>query len=190
MKIARIMELNDPFEFLVANIQNREFRRAMNETKRTLSKSKGLICFSKTWKDPVQWSHYSDHHRGICLGFEIPVKNLAKVDYVSERIKHGGKVGMDEMRRFLTTKFEHWSYEEEYRCFVALDPDEEEDGLYFTHFSSELQLKTVIVGHSSEVSRADVSEALGDLSGVKAFKARAAFSRFEVIRNENERRWT
>ena len=27
-------------------------------------------CFTKTFADPTQWSHYADGHRGVCLVFE------------------------------------------------------------------------------------------------------------------------
>ena len=68
LKIARIMEINDPFEFLGVDLSDRDFRRAMKETKEDLSKSNGLLCFSKNWKNPVLWGHYADKHRGIALG--------------------------------------------------------------------------------------------------------------------------
>ncbi|WP_169819440.1 DUF2971 domain-containing protein [Pseudohongiella acticola] len=191
LKVARILELNDPFEFLGANLKDREFRRAMNNIKEKLSETKGLLCFSKTWNNPVLWSHYADHHRGVCLEFEIPEKNLSKVDYVEERIQYSGDIDTSLMRRFLTTKFEHWSYEQEYRAFIGLDLESAEDGLYFMDFDDNLVLKSVIIGHSSLVTRLDVSTALGSIKGeVETFKARAAFTRFEVIRNENENRWT
>jgi hypothetical protein len=31
-----------------------------------------LLCFSADWSHPLIWAHYSDKHRGLCLGFEIP----------------------------------------------------------------------------------------------------------------------
>ena len=54
------MELNDPFEFLGAELSDRNFRKAIKKTKKDLSKTKGILCFSKNWKNPVQWSHYTD----------------------------------------------------------------------------------------------------------------------------------
>ena len=71
IKISTIMELNDPFEFLGVNLSNRQFRWALRETKRQLSESQGLLCFSKTWRNPVLWGHYADSHRGLCLGFSV-----------------------------------------------------------------------------------------------------------------------
>lgn len=86
LKISRIMELNDPFEFLGVNLKDRKFRKLISETKQELSKSKGLLCFSKTWRNPVLWGHYADKHKGLCLGFEIASNLLGKVEYIDSRL--------------------------------------------------------------------------------------------------------
>lgn len=190
LKISRIHELNDPFEFLGADLSNRDFRWAMNETKRELSKTKGLICFSKNWKNPMLWSHYADSHRGLCLEFEVPNKYLEKIKYVKERLKYEGTINFESMKGLLTAKFEHWSYEEEYRAFISLDPEREEEGKYFFDFCEELKLRTVIVGCNSDISRKQISELLYGLNGnVECFKARSAFTKFEVVRNKDEKLW-
>ena len=190
LKIARIMELNDPFEFLGAELSNLDFRKAINATKKQISKTTGILCFSKNWRNPVQWSHYAKEHKGICMGFDIPKRLLAKVDYVDKRLSYGNTIDMAVMRKFLTTKFSHWAYEEEYRLFISLDNNEEENGLYFSDFSDDLRLKQVIVGARSGISRKQVSDALGDVRHeVAVFKARPAFKSFEVVRNENEKLW-
>jgi hypothetical protein len=189
LKISRIMELNDPFEFLGADLSNREFRKAMKATKKALSKTRGILCFSANWINPVQWTHYADRHRGICLGFDIPDDHLSKVDYVPERLSANGKITEDLMLKFLTTKFIHWAYEEEYRLFLALE--QEENGLFYVDFSEDIKLSQLIIGAHSSVTRAEVKEALGeDMAGVEVFKARAAFRRFEIVRNRNEKLWS
>jgi len=185
LKIARIMELNDPFEFLGMELSDPVFRKAMKTTKKALSKNRGLLCFSKTWTNPVQWAHYANNHKGVCLGFDIPSKNLTKVSYVKERIAHNGKIGEDQMTQFLSTKFEHWSYEQEYRAFLSLK--DETDGIYYADFSESLKLKQVIVGANSKITRSQV-KLLVD-SSIETFKARAAFQSFKVVRNKNEDLW-
>lgn len=191
LKISRIHELNDPFEFLGANLSNRVFRRAMTETKRELSKTKGLLCFSKNWQNPVQWSHYADNHKGICLEFSVPNDHVEKVDYVKERLDYGNTIDFETMKKFLKTKFEHWSYEEEYRAFVSLDPAEEKEGKYFFNFGKELKLHTVIIGCLSAITRKQITNLLNGLEGdIESFKARAGFTRFEVVRNQNDKLWT
>jgi len=190
LKISRIMELNDPFEFLGASLANPEFRKAITSTKKQLSKTTGILCFSKNWKNPVQWSHYANKHKGICMGFEVPDQYPFEVEYKNERLDPGAEIDLHDMYKFLSTKFIHWSYEEEWRLFVTLDKNEEENGLYFSDFSEKLELKQVIVGAQSEITRKQLSDALGDLSGnIEVFKARPAFKTFEVVRNKNKKLW-
>lgn len=187
LKISIIMELNDPFEFLGAELSDRNFRKAIKKTKKDLSKTKGILCFSKNWTNPVQWSHYTDKHKGLCLGFDVPDHFLAKVDYVKERLSQNGERNEELMLKFLTTKFEHWSYEEEYRLFVDLK-EKDKDGNYYADFSDKLQLKQVIIGAHSDVTRKQIDIALVSYMGdLEIFEARAGFRRFEVVRNSNEK---
>lgn len=185
LKISRIMELNDPFEFLGMDLSDPEFRRAVKDAKKQLSKSKGVLCFSKTWTNPVQWSHYANNHKGICLGFDVPEENLYKVNYVKERLSHNGEIDKSFMIKSLTTKFNHWSYEEEYRAFLPLD--EEEDGMYYTDFSDNLKLKQVIIGAHSEITCSQIRAVVDD--SIETFKTRAAFRSFKIVRNKNAGIW-
>jgi hypothetical protein len=184
------MELNDPFEFLGIELSSKHLRFAMNKTKEELAKTKGLLCFNKKWNDPLHWAHYADSHKGICMGFEIPRDKLAKVNYVKNRIRCGNSIDVNLMEKCLFTKFKQWEYEQEYRFYIKLDKETEEKGLYFFDFEKNMQLSKVIVGCRSELTRKDISTALGDLaSKVEVFKARPAFKTFSVVRNKDEKRW-
>ncbi|NDP48093.1 MAG: DUF2971 domain-containing protein [Sulfuriferula multivorans] len=72
LKIARFGDLNDPFELLAAELEDKDFRKAVKSWKNEFHNTKGLLCFSESWHNPVLWSHYADKHRGVCLGFDIP----------------------------------------------------------------------------------------------------------------------
>lgn len=188
LKIARIMELNDPFEFLGVNLSDRKFRKALKDTKEELSKSKGILCFSETWKNPVLWSHYADKHRGLCLGFEVSNSTLERVEYVDSRHPIPSVIDETLMKKLLYTKFRHWEYEQERRIYIELE--EHVDGIYYSDFSNDLQLKKVIVGGESNVSRSELANALGNLNGnVESFKARAGFQEFEVVRQQDSAKW-
>ncbi|WP_061038803.1 DUF2971 domain-containing protein [Vibrio coralliirubri] len=182
LKVSELNRLNDPFEFLGMNLADPDLRKAMKKTKNQLAKSKGLICFSRNWRNPVQWAHYADSHKGICLGFDIPDSLLSKVNYVDERIEYPNGFTEADMLELLTTKFAHWSYEEEYRVFVELNT--REDGLYYAPFSSDMKLKQVIIGACSKATRRQVIESIGGDVCVEIFKARAAFKSFNIVRNQ------
>ena len=85
LKVARIDYLNDPFEFMAVDLSDRDFRLGVEKMKRDLSKDFGILCFSKFWDNPVQWTHYADRHKGLCLGFDVPDEYLAKINYIDSR---------------------------------------------------------------------------------------------------------
>lgn len=197
LKVATIDDLNDPFELLAASSSNAEVRRAFLATKAGVATANGMLCFSRRWTNPVQWSHYADKHSGLCLGFEVPDEILMPVTYSSHRLdldlmalSGSGQRAEAEMRKMLCTKYSHWRYENEVRCFVRLEEKDPEIGLYFIAFSDQLALKQVIVGHNAATSRTDMTEALGELTQVVSIlKARLAFGSFKVVRQRNEKLW-
>src|SRR5690606_23670809 len=85
IKIARIAELNDPFEYIHFDTSGYVDRAILKERKRKANQTFGLVCLSSRYDDPVQWAHYGDSHRGTCLGFEVAARNLIKVEYVDSR---------------------------------------------------------------------------------------------------------
>ena len=192
LKLARINELNDPFEFISVELSNQRLRTALLKVKNKISETTGILCFSATWKNPVLWGHYAEKHTGICLGFEVPEGLCNKINYVDSRLKFpygfdqpsAQKLSQIERREFMQkviyTKFSHWSYEEEYRMW--LKPEYTDDELIFTGFdSAQLKLRKVIVGIKSSVTYRDVSEYLGSsLSEVKIFKARPSLTSFKM----------
>jgi hypothetical protein len=190
LKIARLEELNDLFEFAGYDLSNRNKRKAILQTKAQLNLLHGLICFSKNWQDPVQWGHYAQKHEGVCLGFDVPDELLAQVNYVQSRppCPDAETTTQATTATLLNTKFAHWSYEDEYRVWTALA--EEENGLYFAPFSEQIALKQVMVGARSTITRAQLAAALGSLAdGVEVFQVRPAFRTFRIVRCKNEKLW-
>lgn len=198
LKVARIDELNDPFEFAGVNFQDKPLRDAFRKMKREMSESSGLLCFSTKWSNPVIWSHYADRHRGLCLGFDVADVSVGPVSYSGRRLavelenlKTPRDLSKDYVRKILFTKYSHWKYENEYRGFVTLEEADEVTGLYFSEFSERLILRQVIVGAESTISRECLSEALGeDQQSVEQIKARLAFKSFSVIRQRNRKLWS
>ena len=97
--------------------------------------SVGLLCFSFKWSNPLLWAHYTDKHKGICLGFDLPDEHIRHVAYVSTRLPFPNPSDLNERRAqdWLFTKFSGWCYEAECRVFAKLD-HEDEDGNYFAGF--------------------------------------------------------
>ncbi len=189
LKIAQLSDLNDPFEFAAANHTDPLDRRIWNGWRKEQEKKWGMLCFSKTWHNPVLWSHYGDKHRGLALGFDVDDELLMPVSYTQDRIKidviklrEAGKLTADHMNKMMRTKFTDWKYEREVRIFASLNEIDPDSGLYFANFNDSMRLKEVIAGHYCELTEEEIlSNVQPQDSAVNLTKARLAFTKFRVV---------
>ncbi|WP_430419843.1 DUF2971 domain-containing protein [Phenylobacterium sp.] len=200
LKIARLADLNDPFEGLAIALPDSASRKAWRESLHEMNAKFGLLCFSRNWSNPVQWSHYADRHKGICLGFDIPDDVTMEVIYrrrphdsaLLDRLLVAGHMNeaQEILLKIMRTKFDHWRYEQEVRIPTSVDVADAESGLHFVGFSPRLELREVIVGHRSTVTKLQLADVLGDLaSSVATMKARLAFQTYRVVRQRDQRFW-
>jgi hypothetical protein len=106
------LRFSDYSDFELAEIAKVELQQKMNEF--------GVICFSESNDNMLMWSHYSDNHFGICLGFEFEDTNetgVYKVKYEKsypvldfQNIWH-----IEGMAKIILTKSIDWAYESEWR---------------------------------------------------------------------------
>ena len=182
LKIARLDELNDPFELWAIAQSDRHLRQALRKTKTDFARLYGLLCFSLSWHNPLLWSHYAGRHRGLALGFDVAEEILKPVSYVKER-PILTKIDPTVAQWLLFTKFVDWQYEEEVRIFTTLQ-DRDPSGLYFGKFSEQLVLREVIVVPLSTVTNKDFRDAINGHKEVTLTKARLAFKTFDVVRDK------
>jgi hypothetical protein len=188
LKIATLDNLNDPFELHGFVISKAAQRRAYEKWVEDMARRYGVLCFSESWHNPVQWSHYAHRHHGLCLALEVLENQTTKVQYVDARLKLDfvkdvklGSVGEKFVHDALSRKFVHWAYEEERRLFTRLDTRSAIGGLYFFDFEADLALKHVYISPRSKVTSAEVFDALGDLAKtVQVHTTRLAFQTYEV----------
>jgi len=195
IKVARFLDLNDPFELLAVNLRNatKPIKKRLSELKTTYNSSTGLLCFSANWTNPVLWSHYGNKHRGICLGFDLRRGIHQKVSYNEDRLiaKLTDKTPITDKlkQQLLSTKFSHWRYEEELRVFVPLADKSkvraEANNLRFYPFNDDLVLREVILGRQCSVPL-DAVRKLVDATfrNVTTIKARLAVGSFSVVPTE------
>ncbi len=196
LKIARLGDLNDPFELIAAELKDREFRKAVKSWKDEFHDTIGLLCFSESWHNPVLWSHYADKHRGICLGFDIPDEYAIPVNYSKKRVAvrfqnndQNQGLAPEFVNELLRTKYEHWVYEAERRMFLILDEGTKEGGLFFYPFSTSLTLKEVIVGPHCDIPIDRIDNLVTKTNGpTEVTKARLGFTRFEVVPDQRYER--
>lgn len=93
----------------------------------------GVYCLSKTNNSNLMWGHYSDSHRGFCVGldhlkllnhltteFENNECSFHEVDYKSEipTYEFNNRNKREYVIKRQTTKFSDWSYENEVRIIL------------------------------------------------------------------------
>jgi hypothetical protein len=181
LKISTLEDLNDPFELLCFEMTDKIKRLAVNLGRKEWATTTGMLCFSSDWRDPVIWAHYSDKHRGLCLGFDIPDEAPRKIEYISKRLSLPDRPQLNDATAWTYTKYENWSYEKEIRCCTTLDTPSE--GLYFMAFGESLKLVEVIAGARCSLARNEILEAIRPISNVRLIKARAGFRRFEIVKD-------
>jgi hypothetical protein len=190
LKIARLHDLNDPFELLAQDLTHPDDCSFFLDVREKASDEIGFLCFSRTWHNPIMWTHYADRHRGICLGFDVPDDKCQNVRYSNERpnaivsaFLRGDGPSKEQALHWLQTKFEGWNYEDEIRLICRLHAATFESGLYFCRFShDELRLKEIILGIACPLpwqAVQDIAVELGD--GVTVTRAQLAPRTFEVI---------
>ena len=185
LKISTAADLNDPFELIPYNLSSKTNRMAVQATRGQLLAQNGMLCFSMSWHNPVLWAHYSDKHRGICIGFKMPpeVEICKDVKYISKRFPFPKSLSIEDTEvgdRLLFTKYKSWEYEREVRIFLGLT--DKEDGLYFREFDEILCPVVVIAGARCIILKEEIASALGSLRNrVRIIKARAGFRRFEIV---------
>jgi hypothetical protein len=188
LKIAQISDLNDPFELKCMDTSGGpNMRWAYDAWKDEVSANYGVLCFSERWDDILQWSHYADRHRGVCLGFDVagsPAK-FGKVRYVSEKDPRPEKPDQAFIWRSLTSKFRDWAYEREWRVFTTLKDGVWSDWagreIFFADFGKELVLREVFLGSESETRATEIFDAIANYeTKVRVARVHLADSTFEL----------
>lgn len=168
LKVSRLKSLNDPFEYYHLDTNNSGARSVLKGRLNRANRELGIICFSKNYTDPVQWAHYGDSHRGICLGFEVPAKELFEIEYVKYRTKGSEfKSSLDLKGRayvkyMLSKKHEHWKYEQEVRMLASFEERVMDDRLIFMPFGDRLILKEIMLGVRCSSTVKKVKSNLGE----------------------------
>ncbi|GHB61538.1 hypothetical protein GCM10008107_08000 [Psychrosphaera saromensis] len=170
LKVSRLKSLNDPFEYYHIDTDNCGTRSVIKGRLNRANRELGIICFSQNYINPVQWAHYGDSHRGICLGFDIPDELLFEIDYVKKRTAGSefknslALQGRDYIQYMLSKKHEHWRYEEEVRTIIPFSEKVMDDRLIFTSFSDELSVREVILGVRCKSSMKDIKRYIRKLN--------------------------
>ncbi|NMM11663.1 MAG: DUF2971 domain-containing protein [Polaromonas sp.] len=190
LKLSRFHESNDPFELNLIDSRDPVRREVVRMVERYHNQNTGMICFGKTWGNPVMWAHYAEKHSGVCLGFAIDPLVLSKVNYTDTKIDvelgvHLPKGGLSAelLNKVLLTKATSWEYEQEWRVLSQLKTPDPNNGLYYTDWGQQVEVRSVILGHRCTWSTDKVVQLIeGQVTApVRIWKVRPAFGRFSMV---------
>jgi hypothetical protein len=187
LKISRIDDTNDPFEFACVRSDDEESQRALDQFAKGWVSDYRLHCFSRSWTNVIMWSHYADKHRGLCLGFDVISDCARDVKYVKQvmivgKLHQSMKSENDEvLEHLLGAKYDGWSYEEEVRLTGRAVNMIDDEGLHFVPFGDYLCLKEVIAGARFSMGRSVIDEALSGYAGVDVIKACCSPTFFSIV---------
>jgi hypothetical protein len=194
MKLSRFGELNDPFELFAYAVGEQNMRRAVRAMQAHFDSKYGLLCMSNSWRSPVMWAHYAAKHHGICLGFDVAEAtgdwrrveyNPSRLQFVLDHTKRLGGFDTEFVYAMCFTKAAEWAYEHEYRALAKLEDKDPQTGHYYVEFGDGLRLREVILGHRNTLPVGQVAKLVGrHPHTVTVFKARAAFDKFAMVRNQ------
>ena len=194
LKVSRLSQLNDPYELWGVVALESDLKKRLVDLRKYTDETYGIICFSKTWKNPLVWSHYADNHKGICLGFEIEEDSVVKIDYVREpRILTesdlDGKNSKVKSSNILNTKYINWAYEKEYRTFIRHKDCNKIGACNFLDISDEMNLKEIIIGNKSDLNYSSIKRALGEYSSkVEIYASQMSKYKYQIVRSKNQNR--
>jgi hypothetical protein len=146
----------------------------------------GVFCLSQNKTSILSWSHYSNSHRGFCIGFDA--KKLFKYMLDNYRIA-GGFVTYceiypqlspissfdEQLMTQLLHKSDHWKYEQEVRMFQLFSANK--------IFETPLSIITeVILGcNISDKDRTEIIDYVRtNLGHIKLYESQMVRGKFEV----------
>ncbi len=137
LKLSRIDEFNDPFEFRIATCESSEVSKAAQAVYEHLKESLRVICFTRNDNNLIMWGHYSRNHTGLLIKFDTDLirVNGETISSVLKKVCYRKKLKLptnrfrklppskqrETMKPIAYWKYADWKYEDEYRAIVNFD---------------------------------------------------------------------
>lgn len=174
------------------------------EIRKRRDQTYGILSLSELWNNSAMWTHYSERHTGVCIGFDSSasifktqhnygIKPVGKVRYLQERLPVDYATGEDIPPDLFFRKSLDWQYEYEWRS-VARFPDlkrfsfrkeGEVNGfpLYLLYIDHEHVREIYLGALASKKTESLVLEFAAKKS-VRVFRATLASTSYEMDRKE------
>ncbi len=153
---------------------------------RMLHKNFGVFCLTPHNDNILMWSHYSDSHKGFCVGFDSKILfecingTICKVIHTDEFVELD--MFEDEMgiSKFLYAKHLIWEYEDEYRITKFGDSDK------VLKIPNEAIKEVIFGANMSEEIQAEITKIVHDEKklNVTFSQAKPSFNKYELEINQ------
>jgi len=191
MKVSRFDDLNDPFELYAVDLQDRQYTNEFIAFKQHMSERIGILCFSKSWRSPLLWSHYANRHKGVALECEAQDNIIHPIKYRKrrytiniEKVRTGAeRFNKEDIDAMWLTKYVQWKYEEEMRVLLSKSDFYQENGIHFYNLGSDIQLRGIVLGPLCNISIKEIESRLPLNKKILVLKSRLAFHSFNVVKN-------
>lgn len=198
LKLTNLADTNDPFEFF----PTLDFSDAMVNMPGDYAHMLHVIdyfsrdmpmlvmCLSRLITSPQMWGNYADSHKGVCLAFDLPMREIglidkllcgtlengiqfAKVRYSKERLAlkieelgldGKNKIDLQKLWKAIVYKGDCWEHEQEYRLIFYLEKKKQytqREGLFFTNALFRY-LSGIILGVRCPLSQLYVESIIND----------------------------
>ncbi|WP_353778011.1 DUF2971 domain-containing protein [Winogradskyella sp. 3972H.M.0a.05] len=228
LRYTQPIDLNDPFECLPKKPTEKELRAVIKKVSELLPKKRiplnvnaeilelekmyseayvkvnndiGILSLTKNWNNTLMWAHYTNSHKGFCVGFDPKdkyfhdylstdgeeSKTVKEVVYSDKRVE----IPMEFEKKALgfepfITKSTDWKYEEEIRIISSLNlSDKKIDGnpldihLFKVPHNS---IKEIIAGANMKKNNEDLIKDFCSKNGIQFYKSKISDEQFNMER--------
>ncbi len=165
----------------------------------SLGSKVGLFSLSRRWNSPLMWAHYTNSHKGFCVGFARnsgyfeakgnpidPTFIIQPVIYTENRIKVPVERGVKIDPKIVLTKSIDWKYEEEERIITLLtlaDKTIETKPYDICLFRiPHMTISEIIVGAKIEEDNFKVIHSFCRKNDIDLYRSRLSDTKFEMER--------
>lgn len=198
-------EYNKKCEASIKAVQKEEpnnFREQFyNQAITNLGSKLGLFSLSRRWNSSLMWAHYTNSHKGFCIGFNKdsgffntkgnpldPRFMVQSVIYSDKRLKVPVERGVKIDPKVVLTKSVDWKYEEEERVIALLylaDKVIKSEPYDICLFKIPHKIVSeIIVGAKIDDNDLIKISTFCDENNIDLFKSRLSETKFEMTREK------
>jgi Protein of unknown function (DUF2971) len=144
-----------------------------------------LYCLTKEPDCPLMWGHYADHHRGVCLEFDVRTRDFCsatQVNYSADYPRYSLDDDTDLSPFY--SKSADWAYEEEYRLVAQEESEALGSGTLMTRNGmfqySSGALLSIIIGLCATAATAEEISEMARAAGIPVRKATRVPDRYAL----------